>query len=144
MNRPDTVMATIRIAAAPADVFPYFVEPHLLVQWIGTWADLHPEPGGLFALDVGDTPVRGTYVLVEPPHRVVFTWGVPGSTSLPAGCSTVEILLTGDGEETVVELFHYDLPADERPRHKAGWTSFLDILRQTAGAKGPMVPPENF
>ena len=104
------------------------------MRWIGTWADLNPEPGGLFALDFGGTPVRGTFVSVEPPDRVVFTWGVPGSTALPAGSSTVEILLKADGDETVVELFHHDLPADELPRHEVGWIACLAKLRQVAGS----------
>lgn len=134
MNQPDTLTATIRIAAAPAEVFPYLVEPHLLVQWIGTWADLYPEPGGVFALDFEGTQVRGTYVSVEPPNRVVFTWGVPGRASLPAGSSTVEILLKAEGDETIVELFHHDLPADQLPQHEVGWTACLAMLRQVAGS----------
>jgi len=72
--------ATVRIAAPPADVFPYFTNATLMVQWIGEWADLRPEPGGLFALDISTTPVRGEYVEVEPPRRVVFTWGWPART----------------------------------------------------------------
>ncbi|MGI8857074.1 MAG: SRPBCC family protein [Thermomicrobiales bacterium] len=134
MNQPDILTATIRIAAAPAEVFPYLVEPHLLVQWIGTWADLNPKPGGVFAINFDDTQVRGTFVSVEPPNRVVFTWGTPGNDALPPGSSTVEILLKADGNETVVELFHYDLPADELPSHRAGWTALLDMLRQVASA----------
>lgn len=132
MNQPDTLTATIRIAAAPAEVFPYLVEPQLLVQWIGAWADLNPVPGGVFALDFEGTPVRGTYVSVEPPDRVVFTWGVPGNDALPPGSSTVEILLTADGDETVVELLHYGLPADQLSQHAAGWTACLATLRQAA------------
>jgi uncharacterized protein YndB with AHSA1/START domain len=130
----DAVSASIRIAATPAEVFPYLVDPELLVQWIGSWADLDPVPGGVFALNVGDAAVRGNFVAVEPPHRVVFTWGVPGSDSLPAGSSTVEILLTADGDETVVELVHRDLSPGERPRHLAGWTSCLDRLVEVAGS----------
>lgn len=49
MNQSEVLTASIRIAASPAEVFPYRVEPSLLVQWIGTWADLNPKPGGLFA-----------------------------------------------------------------------------------------------
>ena len=120
------------MAATPEEVFPYLVEPDLLVQWIGTWADLNPEPGGVFALDVGGTAVRGKFVSVEPPHRVVFTWGTPGSDELPAGCSTVEIILTAGGGDTIVELFHHNLPPGQRSRHEAGWTSFLEGLRLTA------------
>lgn len=134
MNQSDTVTANVRIAAAPEEVFPYFVDPDLLLRWIGEWADLGPEPGGVFALDMGATLVRGQYVAVEPPNRVTFTWGVPGSASLPAGSSTVEILLRAEGEETVVDLIHSDLPADERPRHKAGWTERLAQLPQVVHA----------
>jgi uncharacterized protein YndB with AHSA1/START domain len=124
----EVLTATVRIAAPPADVFPYFIDPALMVQWIGEWADLHPEPGGKFALDIGKTPVRGEYVEVEPPQRVVFTWGVAGKDSLPPGSTTVEIVLTADGPDTVVELFHHDLPAEEFDSHLAGWTAKLDQL----------------
>jgi uncharacterized protein YndB with AHSA1/START domain len=137
MNLTDTLTATVRIAAAPAEVFPYLVEPQLFVQWIGNLADLNPVPGGVFALDfgdTGDTKVRGNFVSVEPPNRVVFTWGIPGSDSFPAGSSTVEILLKADGDETIVELFHRDLPANEVASHLAGWNSLLDGLRKVAGS----------
>ena len=134
MSGSDAVSAGIRITATPAEVFPYLVDPELLVQWIGRWADLNPVPGGVFALNVGEAAVQGNFVAVEPPHRVVFTWGVPGSDSLPAGSSTVEILLTADGDETVVELVHRDLSPGERPRHLAGRTSCLDRLVEVAGS----------
>jgi uncharacterized protein YndB with AHSA1/START domain len=124
----EVLTATVRIGASPADVFPYFIDPALLVQWIGEWADLHPEPGGRFALDIGKTPVRGEYVEIEPPRRVVFTWGVAGKDSLPPGSTTVEIVLTADGPDTVVQLFHHDLPAEEFDSHLAGWTAKLDQL----------------
>jgi uncharacterized protein YndB with AHSA1/START domain len=124
----EVLTATVRISAPPADVFPYFTDPALLVQWIGEWADLHPEPGGKFALDFAKTPVRGEYVEVEPPRRVVFTWGVAGKDSLPPGSTTVEIVLTADGPDTVVELFHHELPAEEFDSHLAGWTAKLDQL----------------
>ena len=128
MTGAEVLTATVRISAPPAAVFPYFIDPALLVRWLGEWADLDPEPGGRFALDLGKTPVRGEYVEVEPPKRVVFTWGVPGRDSLPPGSTTVEIVLTADGSDTVVELFHHDLPAEELDRHLKGWTAMLDRL----------------
>jgi uncharacterized protein YndB with AHSA1/START domain len=67
---------------------------------------------------------------VEPPDRVVFSWGIPGSDVLPAGSSTVEIQLRADGDETVVQLFHRGLPPDQMPNHRAGWTAFLGRLGQ--------------
>ncbi|HVV74506.1 MAG TPA: SRPBCC domain-containing protein [Mycobacteriales bacterium] len=128
MTVDDVLTASIRIAASPATVFPYLIEPDLMVQWIGEWADLTPEPGGTFALDINKTPVRGEYVEVDPPRRVVFTWGVPGRDLMPPGSTSVEIMLTEVGGETLVELFHRDLPAEERPGHLEGWTGMLARL----------------
>jgi uncharacterized protein YndB with AHSA1/START domain len=131
MNAAEIVNATVRIAASPEEVFPYLVDPSLIVQWIGTWADLNPQPGGVFALDFVGTSTRGTYVSVEPPNRVVFTWGIPGNAALPPGTSTVEILLSADGDETIVELTHRDIPSGLRPSHREGWEDCLELLRKT-------------
>jgi uncharacterized protein YndB with AHSA1/START domain len=125
------VTASVTIDAPPEAVFRFFVEPELLTQWLGTWAELRPEAGGVFAVDVG-RPARGTYVEVEPPRRVVFTWGVLGNETFPPGSSTVEILLTADGEQTHVTLTHRDLPAEERPSHQRGWTQLVEALRTAA------------
>jgi uncharacterized protein YndB with AHSA1/START domain len=123
-----TVTATTRIAAPPEVVFPYFTDPALIVTWMGDRADLDPQPGGVFAVDVGVSPARGTYVAVEPPSRVVFTWGLPGSETMPAGSTTVEVILTADGDETVVSLTHHGLASEDRPGHKKGWDTFLGAL----------------
>ncbi len=128
MNDAGTLTVSVRIDAPPAEVFPYLVDPALMVQWIGERADLHPESGGVFAVDINRLPVRGQFVLVEPPHRVVFTWGVDGSDALPAGSTTVEIVLTADGQHTLVELIHRGLPPDALPRHRDGWTGYLGRL----------------
>jgi uncharacterized protein YndB with AHSA1/START domain len=133
-SQAELVKVQIRIEATPAEIFPYLIESDLLVQWIGQSAHLDPEPGGVFALDFDETKIRGNFVTVEPPHRVVFTWGVPGSTELPEGSSTVEITLTADGDGTIVELHHSDLSADERVRHEAGWTELLPRLREKVTA----------
>ncbi len=133
MEQGDPVTATIRIAATPAEVFPYLVDPALIVEWIGMSAQLDAHPGGLFSLDVDSNAVRGTYLAVEPPDRVVFTWGIEGNSTLPAGSTTVEIRLVPDGDETVVELTHRDLPLEWRSPHRTGWASNLARLRQVAG-----------
>jgi uncharacterized protein YndB with AHSA1/START domain len=131
MNAAEIVTATVRIAASPAEVFPYLVDPALIVQWIGISADLNPEPGGIFALDFPNTQTRGSYISVEPPDRVVFTWGIPGNAALPPGSSTVEILLKADGDDTIVELTHRDLPSEMRSKHREGWEECLEALRTT-------------
>jgi uncharacterized protein YndB with AHSA1/START domain len=124
----DELVVTTTIDATPQEVFPYLVQPEQLLRWLGTWAEVDPRPGGVFAVDMGQTQVRGSYVTVEPPYRVVFTWGIAGNEHLPAGSSTVEIVLRPDGDGTVVELTHRDLPADRVADHRQGWTNRLGDL----------------
>ncbi len=124
---PDLVVTTT-IEASPQEVFPYLVQPDLLVRWLGTWINVEPQPGGVFAVDMGQTRVRGSYVAVDPPYRVVFTWGIPGNQQLPAGSSTVEIVLRTEGDATVVELTHRNLPVDRQADHQQGWTNLLGVL----------------
>jgi uncharacterized protein YndB with AHSA1/START domain len=105
-------------------VFHYLTDASLIVRWMGDWADLRPVEGGPFTVDINGVPIRGRYVAVEPPHRVVFTWGVAGNDGHPPGSSIVEITPRADGSQTVLELAHAHLPADELGQHgSAGGTS---------------------
>jgi uncharacterized protein YndB with AHSA1/START domain len=133
----DTYETSIRIAAMPDEVFPYLTDSSLLVRWMGDWADLEPSAGGRFVVDVNGVPIRGTYVVVEPPNRVVFTWGAAGNSVLPPGSTTVEITLRLDGDETLVELVHRGLPPEELPQHGVGWTHFLGRLQVVAAGGDP-------
>ena len=58
-------------------MFPYFTDPTLIVTWIGRRAELDPHPGGGFWLDMGDVAAHGAYLVVDSPHRVVFSWASP-------------------------------------------------------------------
>ena len=131
----DELVASVRIAAPPEVIFPYLTDPELIVSWIGQRADLAPAPGGVFAVDFERSLVRGTYLVVEPPHRAVFTWGVIGDDALPPGASTVEITLTPDGDATIVRLTHRGLPAAKRAPHAQGWAECLDRLLVSAGSR---------
>ena len=136
----DPVTASVRIAAPPEVVFPYFIDSGLAVKWIADAAFLDARPGGTFSLDVRGNPARGEYVEVDPPRRVVFTWGIEGRGDFPPGSSTVEVVLQAegaDGEVTVVTLTHRGLPTeDHRRSHQGGWTEFLGILGNVAGSTG--------
>ena len=90
-----TFTTSVHIAARPADVFPYLTDASLVVRWMGQWAELRPEPGGALAIDIDGVPIRGEYVVVDPPRRVVFTWGAAGHDVLTPGSTTVEIMLRG-------------------------------------------------
>jgi uncharacterized protein YndB with AHSA1/START domain len=122
------ISTSVRIAAPPEVVFPYFTDPQLMVTWIGERADLDARPGGTFALDFATTAARGSYVAVEPPHRLVFTWGIPDDAALPPGSSTVEVVFVAEGADTIVHLTHRDLPPEREPAHHEGWVTCLGVL----------------
>ena len=123
----------------PASLAGDLTDAELMVRWMGQWADLHPKAGGVLAIDVNGVPIRGEYLVVEPPHRVVFSWGAAGSDVLAAGSTTVEIMLRPDGAGTVLELVHRGLPPEELPRHGIGWGHFLErlVIAASGGEPGP-------
>ena len=124
----------VRINATREEIFPYLIESELLMQWLfGTSAYLTREPGGDFIVNTDEMQVRGQYIAVDPPHRLIFTWGVVGSDELPAGSTTVEITLTAEGDGTLVQLLHRDVPSTRREDHAAGWVACLDRLSHVAG-----------
>jgi uncharacterized protein YndB with AHSA1/START domain len=133
MSTREPVVAKVRIAASPDVVFPYFTDANLVTGWLAQKADLDPRPGGLFAIDVDGGKAQGSYVEVDPPHRVVFTWGIPGDNELPVGSSTVEVVLVAEPAGTVVTLTHRDLPAAKRPSHREGWDRHLGGLVAAVG-----------
>lgn len=136
----DAVEVETRIAASPETVFDFFVDPDKMVQWMGRSARLDARPGGEFYCDINAEAIAsGAYVAVEPPSRIVFTWGWNGEDSVtPAGSSTVEILLAPDGDGTHLRLIHRDLPSPESAeKHGHGWHHYLDRLAKSAAGEDP-------
>jgi uncharacterized protein YndB with AHSA1/START domain len=123
----------VLIAAPPELVFSYFTDPELYARWMGREATLDPRPGGIYRCVVHDTAtVRGEYVLVEAPRRVVFTWGFEGGESVPAGSSTVSVTLTSVPEGTLLRLVHTGLPHPALSAHDQGWAGYLAQLAAAA------------
>lgn len=130
---------SIDIDAPPATVFDHLTTEAGITAWMGQHAELDARPGGRFAVDIAGHAIRGRYLHVEPPTRVVVSWGVAGSADLPAGASTVEFRLTAIERGTRVELVHSGLPETELEGHADGWEHFLPRLRVVApgGDAGP-------
>jgi uncharacterized protein YndB with AHSA1/START domain len=134
-----TTEHSIHVAAPPDQVFEYFTRPEAIVRWMGDYAVLDPHEGGEFTLDINGVPVRGRYLTVDPPHRLVISWGHAGSDTLPPGASTVEITLTPERDGTTVRVEHRDLPETEASKHALGWPHFLARLSIAGpgGVPGP-------
>lgn len=128
----EPLVASVWIEATPEQVFPFFTDPSRLTQWLGHAAELDPVVGGHFAVDISHRLVRGRYLEIQPPHRVVFTWGDAGSAALPPGASRVEVELEAAGRQTLVTLRHHGLRGPERVDHAHGWPSKLQQLTTVA------------
>jgi uncharacterized protein YndB with AHSA1/START domain len=129
---PEPLTASVYIDAPPEHVYQYFTRPEAIITWMGDCALLDPSPGGRFQVDVKGAPVRGRYLHLEPPHRLLISWGYAGSQRLPPGASTIEVRLIAEGAGTRVELQHRDLPTAEHPGHASGWHHYLHCLTISA------------
>jgi uncharacterized protein YndB with AHSA1/START domain len=148
----DVIEIERRIAARPETVFAYFTDAARYRLWQGVEAELDPRPGGIFRVTMtgrSRTVATGAYVEVEPPTRVVFTWGweqregLPeGMAGLGPGVSTVEVLLSPDGEGTMLRMRHSGLPGLAACNfHTSGWDTTLDRLVIVAGGGDPGPSP---
>jgi uncharacterized protein YndB with AHSA1/START domain len=128
-----------RIAAPPETVFAYFTDAERYRLWQGIEAELDPRPGGLFRVTMNDIGhvARGLFLEVEPPTRLVFSWGWEGIDGLLPGESTVEVQLVPDGDSTLLRLRHSGLPSESACQiHAYGWGVGLDSLVEAAHARG--------
>jgi uncharacterized protein YndB with AHSA1/START domain len=130
---------SVDIEAPPEVVFAHLVAAERMVSWMGQHAELRPVPGGEFAVDINGYLIRGEYLVVDPPHRVVVSWGMAGAADLPPGSSRVEFILTPISTGTNLNLRHTGLPETRARTHAGGWHNYLTRLRSAAigGEPGP-------
>ena len=133
------------IAASPATIFPFLVDPEQHLRWMGTEAEIDARVGGAYRVLVGGRhPSAGEFVEVVPDERVVFTfgWDVPDHP-IPARSTQIEITLIPDGDKTRVRLVHSGLPEDAVADHSGGWDHYLERLAVAVGGdeNGPDVVP---
>ncbi|RKE22265.1 SRPBCC domain-containing protein [Streptomyces sp. TLI_171] len=137
----DRVVLERRIAARPETVFAFFTDREKWLSWMGRDGDFSFAPGGKYRTNVNaDHYAVGEFLVLEPPHRVVFTWGwEAGDHGVPPGASTVEVTLAPDGDGTLLTFTHRDLPPAARTPHAQGWSHYLDRLtvRATGHDPGP-------
>ncbi|HEV3474673.1 MAG TPA: SRPBCC family protein [Actinomycetota bacterium] len=149
----DVIEFERRIAARPETVFSYFTDPERYRRWQGVDAELDPRPGGVFRITLTGktrTVARGSYVEVDPPRRVVFTWGWEAVERYPAdflpegiqgvgpGSSTVEVVLTPQDGGTLLRIRHSGLETlVQREFHTSGWELSLDRLAAATRGEDP-------
>ncbi len=78
--RTEPIVHERQMDASPETVFAFFTDPEKLTRWLAVEATLDPRPGGIcLQTHVGREGeryfMRGEFVEVSPPYRVVFTSG---------------------------------------------------------------------
>ena len=143
MTDNNPIVKEILLDASPELVFSFLAERDKMLRWMGLTLEMDPRPGGIFRLDPnGRELIRGEYLEVTPPHRLVFTWGwEEGDARVPAGSTIVEIDLIPQGAGTLLRLTHRNLPSEGevRSQHEFGWSHHLSRLKIVAegGDPGP-------
>jgi uncharacterized protein YndB with AHSA1/START domain len=145
-SQTQAIEREMRIDASRETVFEFFTDPAKMVRWKGVTATLDPRPGGLYRVQMNEQAVaRGEYVVVDPPNRVVFTWGWEGDDApTPPGTSTVEVTFTPDGDGTLVRLVHTGLPSPESAEaHGRGWDQYMPRLAIAVAGGDPGEDPNH-
>jgi uncharacterized protein YndB with AHSA1/START domain len=145
LHREEEMSATYRtaidIAAPPERVFDTFVEPELLVRWLGDRARLEARAGGRFAVDINGVIIRGHFVRIERPSLVEIAWGEAGNDAMPPGATRLVVRLRAHGSGTRVELEPSGLVPAEARKHAIGWPHFGARLAVAAGGGDPGPDP---
>jgi uncharacterized protein YndB with AHSA1/START domain len=97
-------------------------------EQLGAWlmtSDFEPRVGHQFHFDI--SPEQGTtfaceVVALDPPHRMQWQWIID---DVP---TTVTIDLRADGDITVLNLEHGDIPTGPRVGFDKGWAEKFDAL----------------
>jgi uncharacterized protein YndB with AHSA1/START domain len=103
-------------------------------HWETTTADVDVRVGGGLRLVMRDTDEgadyggRGEYTVVEPPHRLAYTWVWDHEPSDP---QLVEVEFSDQGGATKVVLTNSGLTSDKaRDEHEQGWQNCFDNLER--------------
>ncbi|NUP17556.1 MAG: SRPBCC domain-containing protein [Streptomyces sp.] len=128
------------IAARPETVFSFFTDRDKWLSWMGRSGEFAFEPGGAYRSNVtGENVAEGRFIEIDPPKRLVFTWGwAEGGMPVPPGSTTVEITLEPVSGGTLLRLVHRGLPSQEAcAAHEEGWAHYVERLAIAAQGGDP-------
>jgi uncharacterized protein YndB with AHSA1/START domain len=119
--------------AAIEDVFAAWTATGFMARWLSPtgYAEVQADVrvgGRLRVVMVGDgmrITHTGSYMVVEPPRRLSFTWESPYTGDVP---SLVTVSLYPERDGTRLVLTHERLPREAAAAHEGGWTSILANL----------------
>jgi uncharacterized protein YndB with AHSA1/START domain len=120
---------SVVIHAEPAVVFRFFQDNARWASWWGTGSTIEPRSRGRVLIRHADgVDVVGEVIEVEPPTRIVFSYGFLDRKAEPAGRSQVTICLEPLGQSTKLHLTHEFNDAAARDEHVQGWRFQLSVF----------------
>lgn len=130
-----------RVLSAPRErVFKLWTQPEHIERWFGgletevSSVEIDLRPGGAYAITVqaeeGPSVIRGEFVTVKAPERLVYTWRLEGGPADPPE-TTVEVTFNELTGGTEVLLVHAAFAEPKiREMHAVGWEACFVGLEQ--------------
>lgn len=124
----------LQLPVEPSAAYDAWTDANQLVQWFPQWAEMTVTVGGAFEIgwDGYEGSWQGSYLEVERPSRLVFTW-LPPESVFPAGAYQTLVTLTFDETEaggTAMTLEHSGFrDVDELEVQLQAWRGYLFALR---------------
>lgn len=149
MNTQQTISVSVtqRFTVEPERVFEALLDPKKIGQWMfgvivrdEEVLHLHTDArvGGAFSFLVrrGGTEIDhiGTYVELERPRRLVFTWHIKGETENEFSQVTIGIVPQDAGCELTLTHEMDAKWAEFADRTKESWAKMLGVLSRTIGS----------
>ena len=137
------IVRDVKIAAPPEVVFSFLTDPEKLTRWQAARADVDLQIGGEYQMAIaGEHVARGTFIEIDPPRKLVYTFGWEGHGIVQPGSTKIEITLEPDGDYTILHFVHSGLPTDEEvASHTHGWEHYLSRLEVAARGDDPGPDP---
>jgi uncharacterized protein YndB with AHSA1/START domain len=146
VDRPKIeVVVTRQFAATAERVFDAWLDAAYLERWMFGPAvrdeeivrlSIDPRVGGKFSFLVRRQGMEidhvGTYLEIDRPRRLVFTWGI-GGESVDESRVAIEITPGAAGCELTLTHEMDSKWAEYRDRTQAGWSKMLDLLVVATG-----------
>lgn len=127
---PHALDRTVDIGAPAEVVFGYFTDSALWAAWWGAGSTIEAKPGGRMLIRHNNgVEVVGDVLEVDPPRRIVFTYGYATSAQQPKrGGSQVTIELEPQGSSTRLRLTHAFAEVAHREAFVQGWRYQLSVF----------------
>lgn len=120
---------SVVIHADPAVVFRFLKDPERWAAWWGAGSTIEARSRGRLLIRHPDgVDVVGEVIEIEPPERIVFSYGFLDRRAEPTGDSRVTIVLEPLGQSTRLRLTHEFNDAAARDEHVQGWRFQLSVF----------------